>query len=79
MEIDNKIHKQLDSNGIIILKNAITHDELNKLCTKYESGWKEIINKWNTLQQMKIKFNTLAFLGLSLPKVFFQGMYKPAC
>jgi hypothetical protein len=57
MEIDNKIHKQLDSNGIIILKNAITHDELNKLCTKYESGWKEIINKWNTLQWMKIKFN----------------------
>jgi hypothetical protein len=72
---------QLDSDGVVIIENAILPSELEYLRNKYSSGWNEIINNFTNLQWKKIQFNpncqiNTGFVGKDLYNGHHIAEYK---
>jgi hypothetical protein len=81
MQTDKDICKKLETDGIVIIPNAIEPLELTQLQNAYNTGWNEIKLHWNRIKWHKIKFNNhcqtkTGFIGKDLYDGKLLGKYS---
>ena len=81
MDILDSHIKTLERDGVVILENAISSEELEYLHQQYSSGWREIIDNFSTLNWKQIKFNpdcqiNMGFIGKDLYDGHHMAEYK---
>jgi ectoine hydroxylase-related dioxygenase (phytanoyl-CoA dioxygenase family) len=80
MEME-EIIKELDENGVVVIKNEIQGCKLDELEVKYKTAWNEIKSNWNSLEFKKRLYHSenitpLHFLGQDLYKNHLIAKYN---
>jgi len=81
MDILDSHIKILERDGVVILENALSLEELEYLKYQYSSGWQEILDNFSTLNWKQIKFNSdcqinMGFVGKDLYDGHHMAEYK---
>lgn len=81
MDILDSHIKTLERDGVVIVNNALSLEELEYIHHQYSSGWQDILDNFTTLNWKQIKFNpdcqiNMGFIGKDLYDRHYMAEYK---